>query len=218
MRAAAADADRHGWSVISDTSWDGYEEVPRLIMLGYTHMVAEMAADRSAGWRPDAIVVPGGVGGLLGAVAQAARRHWAEPPRIVAVEPTSAACLQASARAGRPTPVPGPFDTAMGGLRCGEVSPLAFEAVRPAVDAYVAIDEEWMEQAMRALARPQPPDPSLAVGACGAAALGALFALTADADPEVRQALGLGSADSVVLIATEGVTDPAVWARVVEQG
>jgi diaminopropionate ammonia-lyase len=202
--------------VISDTSWPGYEYVPRLIMLGYSWMVDEMVSAMPRGWRPDAIVVPGGVGGLLAGVASRCPWLWPVPPRIITVEPASAACLQASARAGAPTVVAGPFDTVMGGLRCGEVSPLAFEAVAPLVDAYIGIDDAWSMEAMRRLARPSGSDPSIAAGASGAAALGGLLATLEDpAASELKQALGLDATSTVVVIVSEGVTDPSLWRRVV---
>lgn len=215
VRVAAEDASAHGWTIVSDTSWSGYEHIPWLIMLGYTRLVDEMAADMPDG-PPDVIFVPGGVGGLLAAVAEASARHWARPPRIVAVEPASATCLQASARAGTPTAVPGPFDTMMGGLRCGEVSPLAFQALLPLVDAYVGIDDSWAEQAMRTMARPMGSDQPLEVGPSGAAALAGLLATLRDpAAADLREALALGHKTTVVLIASEGMTDPPLWARVV---
>jgi diaminopropionate ammonia-lyase len=216
VRVAASEASTHGWTVISDTSWPGYDAIPRSIMLGYTWMVDEMVRAMPTGWRPDAIFVPGGVGGLLAGIASRSAWLWPRPPRIITVEPASAACLQASARAGAPTRVPGPFDTVMGGLRCGEVSPLAFQAVAPLVDAYLGIDDAWAMDAMRRLACPRGTDPSIAAGASGAAALGGLLATLEDpAAFDVTQALALDHTSSVVVIVSEGVTDPALWRRVV---
>jgi len=217
VRLAALDADANGWTVISDTSWEGYERIPRLIMLGYSRMVDEMVGAMPDGWRPDSIFVPGGVGGLLAGVASRSARLWNPPPQIVAVEPASAACLQVSAREGRPTIVPGPFDTVMGGLRCGEVSPLAFDAAAPLVDAYIGIDDSWAMDAMRRLARPSGDDRAIRAGASGGAALGGLLATLSDpAAAPLKAALALDESSSVVVIVTEGVTDPPLWHRVVD--
>lgn len=216
VRQATADAVTHGWVVVSDTSWPGYEEIPRLIMLGYTRLMEESARAMPAGITPDAIFVPGGVGGLLAAVAGWSAWRWGGATRVVAVEPASAACLQASARAGRPTTVSGPFTTMMGPLRCGEVSVLAFEAAFPLVTGFIAIDDDWAIRAMRRLARPEGGDPRLTAGASGAAALGGLFATLQDpAAGELREALALGSRSSVLLIISEGITDPPLWREVV---
>lgn len=216
VRKATADASTHGWVVVSDTAWPGYEAIPRLIMLGYTRLMEESARSMPAGVTPDAIFVPGGVGGLLAAVAGWSASHWGTETRVVAVEPASAACLQASARAGRPTPVPGPFTTMMGPLRCGEVSVLAFEAAFPLVAGYIAIDDDWAIRAMRRLARPEGGDPRITAGASGAAALGGLLATLEDpAASELRDALALGSRSTVLLIVSEGITDPPLWGELV---
>ncbi len=39
VRQASIDAKANGWEVISDTAWEGYEEVPKWIMQGLCHHV-----------------------------------------------------------------------------------------------------------------------------------------------------------------------------------
>jgi diaminopropionate ammonia-lyase len=213
VRESVRDADRSGWTVISDTAWEGYEEIPRLIMLGYTRLIKEITEDM------DVVFVQGGVGGLLCAVASGLAHYRANrQPRIVCVEPLQAACLLASARAGRPTPVEGPLTTAMAGLRNREVSPLGFHAALPLVDAFTGIDDAWSEKAMRTLAKPAGADAAIKAGASGAAALGGLLAVLSDsALGEVRARVGVDAAARVLVIVSEGVTDPAHWSRTCER-
>ena len=229
VRVMEAEARANGWTIISDTAWPGYERIPRLIMLGYTHMLDEIripALDAARGGPglvdgpdpgsrfPDFVFVQGGVGGLLCALASWCAFHRAlNPPRVIAVEPTSAACLQASARAGTPVAVTGPLTTTMAGLRNREVSPPAFAALLPIVDAFMAIDDVWAHAAMRRFANPIADDPEIAAGASGSAALGGLMALCGDPTLEdPRRQLGLNSTSRVLAIVSEGVTDPAMWA------
>ena len=211
VRIMRRDAAVHGWVIVSDTSWDGYERIPRLIMLGYTRMIDEVDAEF------DIVLVQGGVGGLLCGVASAcAFRCPQRRPTVVCVEPASAACLLASALAGRAVTVEGSLQTHMAGLRNREVSPLAFAAVQPLVDAYLAIDDRWADDAMRRLAHPLDTDPRVAAGASGAAALGGLLALCGDpALSAVRPDLGLDDAARVLVIVSEGVTDQALWDAIV---
>jgi diaminopropionate ammonia-lyase len=215
VRLAAADAAATGGLVVSDTSWDGYEQVPRDIMLGYTQVMDEAAAAWGAEGPPEVVLVQAGVGGLLAAVASwMAWTYGDTRPRLVAVEPARAACVQASAREGRPVAVEGPLSTMMAGLRCGEVSPLAFTTLDGLVDAYVAVDDEWCRAAMRQLARPAGTDPRMEVGTSGSAGIAALLALHA-AGPATRDALGLTPSARVLAITTEGVTEPGLWRDVV---
>jgi diaminopropionate ammonia-lyase len=215
VRTMTREAQARRWTVISDTSWDGYEEIPWLIMLGYTRLFDEAEAAWGAESPPDALIVPAGVGGLLAAAA--CWSHWRygnARPLVVGVEPAAAACVQVSARSGEPTTLPGPFDTVMGGLRCGEVSPAAFTAVRTLVDAYVAIDDDWALDAMRVLARPMGDDASILAGASGAASLGALMAIVREPTlSHTRDLLLRRGAPRIVVVVTEGVTEPAVLAE-----
>jgi len=208
VRMLGADAAANGWTIVSDTSWDGYERIPRLIMLGYTHMMDEVAGES------DVVFVQGGVGGLLCGIASWCAFHTPDR-KVVSVEPASAACLQASARAGRPTAVAGPLATTMAGLRNREVSPLAFGSVHATVSAFLAIDDVWAHNAMRTLAHPLDSDPAVAAGSSGAAALGGLLAVCRDPAMElVRDQLGLGPAAQVLVVVSEGVTDPELWAAI----
>ena len=216
VRVMEADAKANGWTIISDTAWPGYERIPRLIMLGYTHMLDEVSYQLSAlsdQSEFDAIFVQGGVGGLLCAMASWCAFHRrGNPPRVIAVEPTSAACLQASARAGEPVAVTGPLTTTMAGLRNREVSPPAFMALLPIVDAFMAIDDVWAHAAMRQFANPLQGDPAINAGSSGSAALGGLMAMCGEPSLEgARRQLGLNRDSRVVALVSEGVTDPAMW-------
>ena len=175
VRILQADAVANGWTIVSDTAWPGYERIPFLIMLGYTRMMDEIRErDRDRGRDLDAVFVQGGVGGLLCAIASWCAFHRPDC-KVISVEPTQAACLQASARAGHPVTVDGPLQTTLAGLRNREVSPLAFESLLPNVDAFMAIDDEWAFEAMRALNAN-----GIKAGASGSAALGGLLALCRD--------------------------------------
>src|SRR5258706_6915967 len=107
---------------------------------------------------PTHTLVQGGVGALPAAVAAHLWQRLGAPrPCFVVVEPERAACLYASARAGKPTAVTGALDTMMAGLACGEVSSLAWDLLARAGDAFVTIPDQAAIDAMRLLAaRPAP--------------------------------------------------------------
>lgn len=203
VRILQADAGANDWTIVSDTAWPGYERIPFLIMLGYTRMMDEVIGE------PDAVFVQGGVGGLLCAIASWCAFHRPHC-KVISVEPTQAACLQASARAGHPVTVDGPLHTTLAGLRNREVSPLAFESLLPNVDAFMAIDDQWAFDAMRALNAN-----GMKAGASGSAALGGLLALCRDQSMRnTRRELALDDRASVLVLVSEGVTDPDLWASV----
>ena len=168
----------------------------------------------------DFVFVQGGVGGLLCAMASWCAFHRSEPhPRVVAVEPTSAACLQASARAGTPVAVTGPLTTTMAGLRNREVSPLAFVSLLPNVDCLHGHRRRVVARGDAGAGPSRGEDPAIAAGASGAAALGGLLALCRDVSlAEARARLGLSSSSRVLVIVSEGVTDPEVWRTAIAGG
>jgi len=212
VRECAEVAGREGWTIVSDTTWPGYDRIPRIVMAGYSIMTAEMAGALDAA--PTHAILQGGVGGMAAAVmADLARRYGADTPRFVIVEPRHAACLLASLRAGTPTPVRGELRTVMAGLACGEASPLAFDVVAQGAGMALAVDDERVVRAMRRLARPAGADPAIVSGPSGAAGLGGLLALADSA--ALREAAGLTPASRVLVVSTEGDTDPQAYRQLI---
>jgi diaminopropionate ammonia-lyase len=163
---------------------------------GYATLFAETTAQGSF----DLILVPVGVGSLA---AAAARFGAATGARVIGVEPVTAACLTASLAAGEPTTVATP-GTTMAGLDCAEVSAAAWPSLRAGIHGTVTVTDDDVRAAMRELATA-----GLTIADCGAAPLAALRALSGDPGGEgLRDAVGLGPATRVLLIATEGPTDP----------
>lgn len=212
VRQAASDAGLHGWSVISDTSYPGYVDVPRDVMQGYSVMVDE-ALIRSPD-RPTHVFVQGGVGGLAAAVCSHLwQRYGAKRPVLVVVEPETADCLYQSAAAGQRTIVHGALDTIMAGLACGEVSLLAWEILQPGADAFVTITDESAAEAMRRLADGELADRPVVAGESAVAGIAAL--MLAAQEPECRESIGLNADSTILLFGTEGATDPAMYRRIV---
>ena len=193
--------------VISDTSWPGYETVPRWITEGYGTIFAEADA-QLGGERPDIVVVQIGVGSL----ATAAVRHYRPTgAQIVGVEPLSAACMLASVEAGRIMAVPGPHTSIMAGLNCGIPSLLAWPVVSTGVDLFVAIEDEWAREAMRRMA-----EAGIVAGETGAAGVGGLLALLTGPDAaRVRDLLAIDQSTRVLCLSTEGATDPVAYGQII---
>jgi diaminopropionate ammonia-lyase len=179
------------------------------VMQGYRLMAEEAMEALPAA--PTHLFVQGGVGGVAAAVAVQARQRFGMAPRLVVVEPERAACLLASAEAGEAVAVPGPLDTLMAGLACGEPSLLAWQELERSAFAFMAIPDAAAVDAMRLLARRQP-----AVVAGESAVAGLAGLLLAAADAGARALLGLDAGSRVLLFGTEGATDPELYTRLVE--
>jgi diaminopropionate ammonia-lyase len=183
--------------VVSDTSWDGYIQVPSWVIDGYSTIFDEL--DEQLGGRmPNAVVVQMGVGALAAATAE----HLATRSTVIVVEPVDAACGLRSAQAGAPVHVPGPHRSIMAGMNCGTVSVVAWPRIHRGVDYFVAVDDAAAEDAMRDFAIA-----GVVAGETGAAGLAGLRAATAS---------GIDLSDAtVLLLCTEGATDPVNYERIV---
>lgn len=212
VREAAETAEKRGWTVVSDTSWPGYERIPGLVMQGYTALVRE-ALDALAE-PPSHVFVQAGVGGIAAAVAGTlALTFGKKRPLFIVVDPARAACLYESARAGRPVTIPHGEPTVMAMLECYAPSLVAWRVLSRAADAFMMVDEADAIAVMRRLADPVRDDPAVVAGESGGVGLAGL--LKAAADPRIAAALGLGPASRVLVINTEGATDPERYAAIV---
>ncbi len=200
--AAAAD---DATLIISDTSWPGYTEPPGWVIDGYATIFAEV--DETLGAIAlDAVFLPTGVGAFA-AAGVAHYRGSGSATHLVSVEPSDADCVLESIRAGKMTEVPGPHRSCMVGLNCGNASLIAWPRLQTGLDFCVAIDDHRAEDAMRRLAAE-----GIVAGETGSAALAGAFgvlALGGAAD------VGLAADADVLVIVTEGATDPVNYERVV---
>ncbi|WP_217701853.1 diaminopropionate ammonia-lyase [Thalassospira sp. HF15] len=213
VRLADSEAKSKGRIIVSDTSYEGYMEVPKDVALGYTVMLSE-AVEQMDGDIPTHVLIQGGVGGLASAVTGYFWDLWGEKrPRIIVVEPEQANCLQESAKAGHPVAVDGDLETLMAGLACGEVSLLGWQILSNGADDFMTLSEDMVAPVMQLLAHGYKADPKIEAGESAVAGLGA--AILASQDPAFAKALGLGPDSKIFVIGTEGATDPEMYERLV---
>lgn len=213
VRHAQQEADARGWFVVSDTSYPGYTDIPGWIMQGYS-LIAEEAREQMAPMTPTHVFLQAGVGGFAAAIMTCfALADTETPPRFVVVEPETAACLLASAMADTVTPVLGDLETIMAGLACGEPSDIAWPAIRALSSAYLAIDDGSVRDTMKALADGVDGDQPVVAGESGAAGLAGLREIMTR--PDLATALDLSDDSIVLVIGTEGATDPAMYREIV---
>ena len=225
VRVAAAEAAKteHG-IVLQDTAWEGYEEAPSWIMQGYGTMVLEAAEQLRALEvnRPTHVFVQAGVGCLAGAVVGFfAGLFPKDPPKFVVMEAENAACLYRGAcrKDGEPEIVTGELKTIMAGLACGEPNIIGWDILRNHADAFLACPDWTSAKGMRMLAAPVKGDPAVTSGESGAVGMGVVDALMTDpAYAELKNALGLDRHSQVLLISTEGDTDPEKYRDIVWNG
>ena len=220
VRHAANLAKEKGWVLAQDTAFDGYTEIPRWIMQGYTTLAHEAVEQYDE--LPTHIFLQAGVGSLPGAITGYFAAHYGEKrPVITIVEPNRADCIYRTAAAndGAPRIVTGEINSIMAGLSCGEPSPIAWEILRDHADHFVSVPEWVAAKGMRILGNPLDDDPRVVSGESGAVTTGLVAELMQNASLDyLRESIGLGKDARILCISTEGDTDRTNYRRVVWDG
>lgn len=215
---AARLADKNDWYVVSDTSYDGYEDIPRDVMQGYSTVAAEVVeqvgGDAETGFPFTHVFLQGGVGGMAaGLISYFWEVYGAKRPTVVVVEPEQADCLYQSAIHGKPANATGTVDSVMAGLACGETSPLAWRFLETTSDYFMVIRDDDAVEAMKLLATGSVADIPVVAGESGAAGFGGMVVL--GKNRELAAKVGLNEKSTVLFINTEGATAPAVYEELV---
>ncbi|WP_280823551.1 diaminopropionate ammonia-lyase [Pseudaminobacter soli (ex Li et al. 2025)] len=214
VREAARTAEAKGWTIVSDTSWPGYERIPGLVMQGYTALVRE--ALRKMPEPPTHVFIQSGVGGIAAAVAgHLAIEFGDRRPLFTVVDPARSACIVESARAGHPVTVAHGEPTVMAMLECYEPSLVAWRVLSRVADAFMTVDEEDAISVMKRLANPVDGDPTIVAGESGGVGLAGL--MKAVADPAIKAALRIDANARIFVVNTEGATDPGKYQEIVGQ-
>lgn len=215
-------AKKHGWVVIQDTAWEGYEEIPIWIMQGYGTIIYE-AIEQLEDYgidKPTHVFLQAGVGSFAGAMlGYLVDKYGEDRPITVVVEPDDANCLYLSSLSGKIEIVEGDMPTIMAGLACGAPNTVSFDILKDYADGYLSCPDYVAARGMRMLAAPLKGDPQVISGESGAVGTGVITLLMErDEYKDLRENLKLDENSVVLLISTEGDTDPKKYQDIVWDG
>ena len=222
VRLANKGVTENGWVLIQDTAWNGYEDIPRWIMQGYTTMGYEII-NQLDGEIPTHIFLQAGVGAMAGAMAGFFSDYYKgdKKPVITILEPNKADCIFCTAEAtdGRLHCVKGDMDSIMAGLCCGEPCTIGWEILRDYADNFVSVPDSIAAKGMRILGNPLGSDVRVISGESGACTTGFVAELMQnDSLKQIREQIGLNDESSILCISTEGDTDRNKYRRIVWDG
>ena len=223
MAAAEAAKTEHG-IIVQDTAWAGYEEIPSWIMQGYGTLVleADKQLKKNGVDRPTHVFVQTGVGSLAGAVVgYFAHKYKENPPVMVVCEASAADCLYRSAvqADGNLVNVTGDLQTIMAGLACGEGNTIGWDILKNHVTVFASCPDWMSAKATRIYANPLENDPHIISGESGSVPLGLAYTALHDEDAkDLKEALKLDENSNILVISTEGDTDPVRYREIVWDG
>ena len=208
-------AQQNGWILIQDTAWDGYEQYPEWIIDGYLTLAAE-AVEQLGSEVPSHVFLQAGVGAMAGGVMEFFRSCYCEkPPIVTIVEPAEAACIYQSVKAGdgQAHTIKGNPSTIMAGLNCGTPCRITWPAIRDKASFFCACDDIITEEGMRAYANPVGSDQAIIAGESGAVTYGLVSRILQD--EKLRNLFRISDDSVILLINTEGDTDPEGYRNIV---
>ncbi len=215
LAACKEAAELNNWPIVSDTSWHGYRDIPMQIMAGYSVMSKEILTQMK-GSKPSHIFLPIGVGGLAaGVVAPMWEAMGSDLSRLISVESHFSQCFLESIAHGEPTAVNIKKETIMAGLSCGEVSEIAWEILRPTLNHCMSIEDHGIPKIMQLFSDGLFGNGSIEAGECAASGLAAL--LIAKTKPHIWDKLNFDKHSDVLLIGTEGATDPILYRKLISE-
>ena len=206
--------------MIQDTAWEGYEKIPGWIIKGYGLIVDEFLHQMKE--KPTHIFLQAGVGSLAAGIILGLEERMKpeELPVITIVEPETVACYYLSAQKGdgKRHHLEGLTKTMMAGLNCQTPSITAWPIIRDSAKFYGTLSEDVDAEGMARLGHPLDGDPKVVSGESGAAGFAYVYEILSNPDlGKERTELGLDQNSSIVVLSTEGDTDPDNYHRIVDE-
>jgi diaminopropionate ammonia-lyase len=215
LKECVKQSEKNNWEIVQDVSWEGYKEVPKLIMAGYTIMIKEII-DQINNDKITHVFLQAGVGGMAAAMIAGFAKFSKKIPRFIIVEPENADCVFKSIENNQPTKVNIIKETIMGGMSCGDVSTVAWEILKNSSNNCVTIPDNAISIVVAMLAEAKLSDEKIIAGECAVPGVIALISLFKDKD--YLNKLELNSDSKILLFGCEGLTDKEMYKKLLDDG
>ena len=215
LKECIKQSEDNNWEIVQDVSWEGYKEVPKLIMAGYTIMIKEIM-DQINNNSFTHVFLQAGVGGMAAAMIAGFSKFSKDIPKFIIVEPTNANCIFKSIEKNKPTSVNISKETIMGGMSCGDVSTVAWEILKKSTNYSLTIDDDAISTTVALLAKARLSEKKIIAGECAVPGVIALIGLFKK--KEYLSKLKLNSDSKILLFGCEGLTDKAMYEKLLDDG
>ena len=215
LKECIKQSEKNNWEIVQDVSWEGYKEVPKLIMAGYTIMIKEIM-DQINNNSFTHVFLQAGVGGMAAAMIAGFSKFSKDIPKFIIVEPTNANCVFKSIEKNKPTSVNISKETIMGGMSCGDVSTVAWEILKKSTNYSLTIDDDAISTTVALLAKARLSEKKIIAGECAVPGVIALIGLFKK--KEYLSKLKLNSDSKILLFGCEGLTDKAMYEKLLDDG
>ena len=215
LKECIKQSKQNNWEIVQDVSWEGYKEVPKLIMAGYTIMIKEIM-DQIKNDNFTHVFLQAGVGGMAAAMIAGFAKYSTNIPKFIIVEPENANCVFKSIENNKATTVNIVEETIMGGMSCGDVSTVAWEILKYSSNYSLTISDDEISTVVAMLAKAKLSNEKIIAGECAVPGIIALIGLYKKKD--YLKKLDLNSESKILLFGCEGLTDETMYKKLLEEG
>ena len=203
----------NNWQIIQDVAWKDYILVPKLTMAGYSVMMKEIV-DKINVEEISHIFLQAGVGGMAAAMVAGVVRYLKNVPKIIVVEPDSAACVMESIKTGKIEKINVVRESLMGGMSCGEPSLVPWEILKKSVNYCISLPDEDIARTMKLLGNGNFSDEKIIAGENSAP--GVISLIASCNDEKIKNKIDLNSNSNILLIGCEGDTDQEMYQKLLK--
>ena len=215
LKECIKQSNLNNWEIVQDVSWEGYKEVPKLIMAGYTIMIKEII-DQINNDKITHVFLQAGVGGMAAAMIAGFAKFTDNIPKFIIVEPKNANCVFKSVENNKPTSINIIEETIMGGMSCGDVSTVAWEILKNSTNNCLTITDDAISTTVALLSEAKLSDERIVAGECAVPGIIALIGLSKN--KEYLNKLSLNSNSKILLFGCEGLTDAEMYKKLLDDG
>tara|TARA_Y100000590_G_scaffold238718_1_gene268545 strand:+ start:110 stop:1237 length:1128 start_codon:yes stop_codon:yes gene_type:complete len=205
---------KNNWQIVQDVAWKDYILVPKLTMSGYSVMMKEIV-DKIKDTQITHIFLQAGVGGMAGAMVAGIARYLKYVPKIIVIEPDSAACVMESIKNGKIEKIKITRESLMGGMSCGEPSLVPWEILKKSVNYCISLPDEDIARTMKLLGNGSFSEEKIIAGENSAP--GVISLIASCNDERIKNKVKLDTNSNVLLIGCEGDTDQEMYQKLLKK-
>ena len=210
LKECIKQSKQNNWQIVQDVAWQDYKLVPKLTMAGYSVMMKEISEQINS-QQVSHVILQAGVGGMAASMIAGIARYLDNVPKIIVVEPESAACVLESIKTGKIEKISIKKESLMGGMSCDEVSLVPWEILKNSVSHCVTVSDDYIAKTVKSLANCKLSDEKIIGGECSTPGIVSLVGLCND--NEIKKKINLNESSNVLLFGCEGDADEKLYQK-----
>ena len=214
LKECIKQSKQNNWQIVQDVAWEDYKQVPKLTMAGYSVMMKEIS-QQIKNEKISHVILQAGVGGMAAAMVAGIARYLNEIPKIIVVEPESAACVLESIKAGKLEKISIKKESLMGGMSCDEVSLVPWEILKNSINYCVTVSDNYISKTVKSLANCEFSDDKIIGGECSTPGIVSLAGLCNDS--EIKNKIDLNENSNVLIFGCEGDADEELYQKLLNK-